>query len=87
MYKLILSILLVILTRQQSRTNLPNNEEIEHLIFLKDKIFYMTRSKEIFGFISSSTGEFMTQEVVKEREAVIRIDKHNNKVYLRQGSS
>jgi hypothetical protein len=39
----------------------PPNEEIHHITFLSNKIFYSTASRHLFGFLSRDSGEIMTQ--------------------------
>jgi hypothetical protein len=51
---LLSSALLFFLTLTLSGTDneLSDSEEIHHIVFLKDKIFYMSKSGREFGFLS-----------------------------------
>jgi hypothetical protein len=44
-----------------STPSIPPNEEIHHITFLSNKIFYSTASRHLFGFLSRDSGEIMTQ--------------------------
>lgn len=58
---LVLSSLLFAPALATPSTHLPPNEEIHHITFLSNKIFYTTASRHLFGFLSRDSGEFMTQ--------------------------
>lgn len=49
--------------------------ELQHLFFSEDKLFYLSQSGSIFGFLSRRTGEVMTQYQLDGEEAIVSIDK------------
>lgn len=54
---LILSLLCLLPLLQPLPTgSLPPEEQIHHVTFLQDKLFYTTKSGQHFGFIAASNG-------------------------------
>lgn len=81
---LILSLLSLLILHTTSQNTIPSDEEISHIIFLEDKLFYTTQSKKYFGFISAHNGDIMTLEEVKPNEEILRVDRKYNKLFLRK---